>query len=476
MVGDANDLKCKLQNACFDPVAIEPWPLKTVTNRVSNQLFRYLSERLSTCSPLSHKMQSVEGVTLLFWAGGLTLPCTGVLTGHSRPPGPSLYFQYHHYEDMTGYLHAVNRAYPDLTRLYSLGKTVKERDLWVMQVTSVPEVQLGVPHVKIVGNIHGNEAVGRELVLHMIQLLDNTRIHFMFLLFTVPCDELQQEPDSEIATGQHQDTSHFLVTSYNRNETVRWLLDNTRIHLMPSLNPDGFEISKVGRCTAIEGRKNLHGLDLNRNFPDYFRQNTLPSQPEKDAVIRWLEMYPFVLSAGLHGGAVVANYPFDNTLEDGRLREPSLTPDNDVFVHLATVYSETHPTMHQGIQCQAGMPLFENGITNGAAWYPMTGGMQDYNYVWHGCMELTLELSCCKYPPPEELPDFWEENRNAMLVFLSQAQRGVRGLVMDSLTREAIPGAQFRIDNRAIGFNTSKRGEFWRILLPGNYTLQVRLV
>nr|CAD7464838.1 unnamed protein product [Timema tahoe] len=161
------------------------------------------------------------GVTLLLWVGGLTLPCTGVLTGRSRPPGPSLYFQYHHYEDMTGYLHAVNRAYPDLTRLYSLGKTVKDRDLWVMQVTSVPEVQLGVPHVKIVGNIHGNEAVGRELVLHMIQflvtsynrnqtvrwLLDNTRIHLMFLLFTVPGDELQQEPDSEMVTGQHQDTS-----------------------------------------------------------------------------------------------------------------------------------------------------------------------------------------------------------------------------------------------------------------------------
>ncbi|CAG2056804.1 unnamed protein product [Timema podura] len=157
----------------------------------------------------------------------------------------------------------------------------------------------------------------------------------------------------------------------------------------------------------------------------------------------------------------------------GRLKEPSLTPDNDVFVHLATVYSETHPTMHQGIQCRAGMPRFENGITNGAAWYPMTGGMQDYNYVWHGCMELTLELSCCKYPPPGELPDFWEENRNAMLVFMSQAQRGVRGLVMDSLTREAIPDAQLGIDNRAIGFNTSKRGEFWRILLPGNYTLKV---
>lgn len=37
--------------------------------------------------------------------------------------------------------------------------------------------------------------------------------------------------------------------------------------------------------------------------------------------------------------------------------------------------------------------------------------MQDFNYVWYGCMEVTLELSCCKYPPASELPKFWEENR-----------------------------------------------------------------
>lgn len=47
-------------------------------------------------------------------------------------------------------------------------------------------------------------------------------------------------------------------------------------------------------------------------------------------VERWLQKVPFVLSANIHGGALVANYPFDGTI-DGQ-RQKSLTPDNDVFV------------------------------------------------------------------------------------------------------------------------------------------------
>ncbi|KAG8294742.1 hypothetical protein J6590_096285 [Homalodisca vitripennis] len=90
---------------------------------------------------------------------------------------------------------------------------------------------------------------------------------------------------------------------------------------------------------------------------------------------------------------------------------PSITPDDDVFRHLSLTYSRNHPTMHLGQACKQGTPSFKNGITNGAAWYPLTGGMQDFNYVWYGCMEVTLELSCCKYPAASELPKFWDENR-----------------------------------------------------------------
>lgn len=56
-------------------------------------------------------------------------------------------------------------------------------------------------------------------------------------------------------------------------------------------------------------------------------------QPETLAVIKWMQNYNFILSANLHGGAVVANYPFDKS-RDGRIRGRttySATPDDKIF-------------------------------------------------------------------------------------------------------------------------------------------------
>lgn len=46
-----------------------------------------------------------------------------------------------------------------------------------------------------------------------------------------------------------------------------------------------------------------------------------------------------------------------------------------------------------------------------------TGGMQDYNYIYHGCMEITLEISCCKYPYTRELASLWDDNRDVCMYF-----------------------------------------------------------
>lgn len=57
-----------------------------------------------------------------------------------------------------------------------------------------------------------------------------------------------------------------------------------------------------------------------------------------------------------------------------------------------------------------------------------SGGMQDYNYVWANCFEITLELSCCKYPPTSELPKEWENNRESLLAFIEKVVRAGLGV------------------------------------------------
>lgn len=154
---------------------------------------------------------------------------------------------------------------------------------------------------------------------------------------------------------------------------------------------------------------------------------------------------------------------------------PSLTPDDDVFRHLSLVYASNHAKMSRGVACKssASTPSFQNGITNGAAWYPLTGGMQDYNYVWFGCYEVTLEISCCKFPPAHELKKYWTDNQLSMVKFLAEAHRGVQGFVSDQ-SGAPIEKASMKIKGRDVGFLTTKYGEFWRILLPGVYKLEVR--
>jgi succinylglutamate desuccinylase len=43
--------------------------------------------------------------------------------------------------------------------------------LWVLEISTAPQSSLGVPNVKLIANIHGNEAAGREVLLHLIQVL-----------------------------------------------------------------------------------------------------------------------------------------------------------------------------------------------------------------------------------------------------------------------------------------------------------------
>jgi hypothetical protein len=360
---------------------------------------------------------------------------SGSGTGGHLLPVPD--FDYHSEHWLTNYLNYVVATYPTITDLYSIGKSFRGRNLTVIVIgeSSREHVPLR-PDVKYVGNIHGNEVVSRELLIHLI---------------------------------------HYLVTNYQRNETVTRLLRTTRIHILVAMNPDGYAIAdnySRGDCMGVRGRYNANGYDLNRNFPDYFVTNPAELQVETKAIMDWLNRYQFVLSGTLHGGTMVANYPYDNLPKGMQFPSYARSSDDDVFVHLARTYSYNHRTMHLAQRCPWDQDHFPEGIVNGASWYLVTGSMQDYNYIFGGCMELTLEISCCKFPSHTELEAFWNDNKNALITLLTQVHLGVKGVVVDR-SGAPIANASVRVLDRLHGAKTTAHGEFWRILLPGNYTIEV---
>lgn len=48
--------------------------------------------------------------------------------------------------------------------------------------------------------------------------------------------------------------------------------------------------------------------------------------------------------------------------------------------------------------------------------------MQDYNYIYGNCLEITMELSCCKHPNSNELRKEWDLNRESLLAYMEKVQ------------------------------------------------------
>src|SRR5690606_27488049 len=125
------------------------------------------------------------------------------------------------------------------------------------------------PEFKYIANMHGDEIVGREL---MVLLLED------------------------------------LTARYSEgNPEITSLINNTEIYIIPSMNPDGAESRRRG---------NSRWVDLNRNFPDFTTDNVnRPDgrQPETQAIMAFQASRQFALSANFHGGTECVNYPWDTS-------------------------------------------------------------------------------------------------------------------------------------------------------------------
>lgn len=112
---------------------------------------------------------------------------------------------------------------------------------------------------------------------------------------------------------------------------------------------------------------------------------------------------------------------------------------------------------------------FVEGITDGADWYSLYGGMQDWMYENTNGMETTLELGCNQYPEASKLPEYWQFNKRPLLNYIKEVHKGIKGIVSDQLSGNHLANVTVHVLGRTHNVTTSQWGDYYRILLPGDY-------
>uniref|UniRef100_A0A3B1JPX5 AE binding protein 1a n=1 Tax=Astyanax mexicanus TaxID=7994 RepID=A0A3B1JPX5_ASTMX len=369
-------------------------------------------------------------------------------------PNDDLDYRHHNYKEMRQVRLLASPLCPNITRIYNIGKSAQGNKMYAMEISDNPgEHELGEPEFRYTAGLHGNEVLGRELLLLLMQ---------------------------------------FLCKEYNDdNPRVRRLVDGVRIHLVPSLNPDAYDSSSPETITPnyIPMR---NGYDIFQNFPDLNsifwgaedrgwvpRHTALENMKrplhenspcfhifiicvqvatETKAIIAWMERTPFVLGANLQGGEKIVVYPFDMQ------RPPRSTSLDSRVVHRNG--RTTGPAI---LMTSRG----GQGVINRATWKPVVGSMNDFSYLHTNCFEISIFLGCDKFPHESELPLEWENNREALLAFIEQVHRGIKGVVRDT-NGTVIANATISVEGVKHDVKTASTGDYWRLLNPGEYRVTAR--
>ncbi|KAM8924373.1 inactive carboxypeptidase-like protein X2 [Pelodytes ibericus] len=380
----------------------------------------------------------------------------------------NLDFRHHNYKEMRQLMKVVNEMCPNITRVYNIGRSYQGLKIYAMEMSDNPgEHEVGEPEFRYMAGAHGNEVLGRELILLLMQFL---------------CQEYQAG-----------------------NKRIRALITHTRLHFLPCVNPDGYEKaaelgSELGGWSL--GRWTADGIDINNNFPDlnsllwdaedrlknirrvpnhhipipdwYQYQNATVSV-ETRSLITWMEKIPFVLGGNLQGGELVVSYPYDMVRSPWKTQEYTATPDDHVFRWLAYSYASTHRHMTDSSRrpCHSEDFNKEEGTVNGASWHTVAGSINDFSYLHTNCFEISIYLDCDKFPHESELPEQWENNRESLIVFMEQVHRGIKGIVRDMHGR-GIANAIISVEGINHDIRTASDGDYWRMLNPGEYGVTAR--
>jgi len=341
--------------------------------------------------------------------------------------GISAWDVYPTYDAYIAMMYQFQSTYPNLCRIVDGGNSIQGRKILFAVISDNVTQHETEPQFMYTSSIHGDEITGYVLMLRLI--------------------------DS-------------LLTTYGTNSRITQLVNNAEIWINPLANPDG--TYRSGNSTVYGAtRGNYNNYDLNRNFPDPI-YGVYPDQQIETGRFRAIaEANNFALVANFHGGTEVVNYAWDTWTNE--YPDYKHHPDEAWYQYISHLYADT---------CQANAPSnymtgYDDGITNGGAWYIINGGRQDYTNYYRWGREVTIEISDIKLIPAAQLPAHWNYNRKSFIKYMETVLKGVNGVVTDTLgnpVKAKITVLNHDVDNSEVYSDST--GFYLRMLAPGTYSLK----
>lgn len=330
------------------------------------------------------------------------------------------------YEAYVALMYHFEDAFPDLAEIVKIGESVLGRDLLFAKISPQVNERRPVPQFMYTSTMHGDETAGFILSLRLI---------------------------------------HHLLTNYGEDDAITDLINNVEIWICPNENPDGtYRYNNATLAGATRG--NINGIDLNRNYPNPVNNPWQAQQPETTAMINFTDTMNFIISANMHGGIELVNFPFDSWTSNQNKHA-----DHDWWEFVMHEYVDTvHAHSPAGYMTGMG-----DGVTHGGDWYVIYGSRQDYFNYYKSCREFTLELSNQKLLNPALLPAHWNYNYRSLLNYIRQSTYGLHGIIYDHETGEPllaeiyVPGHDS--DNSQV-HTALPHGNYNRPLLEGTYDIR----
>ena len=336
----------------------------------------YGMDKLKKIDEKIDKMKKIPILlTLIFICLPLNATRNSLYVYHTNYPGTT-----GDYEWLVSDMQNLNSTYPHIFELFTaqsafgLPNVTKGNEVyktWIIRITN-ESTGFNKPEVLFIGGHHGDEKIGVEVAYYLAE---------------------------------------WLVTNYQNDSWIRYLVDNREIYIIPLANPYGW-VHHIRRAPNIyypeEGQE---FVDMNRDYPYDFDYSGGSSGSPKifstvgaRAIHELTKRHLFINTVSWHAGTEMIIYAWGCYAHLYNTE----SPDDMAFYYQGKYMSQYAGPYHGYYQWGRANDLL----------YPCHGAYEDYayamswdlenadeNWTTNGCYSLThcIEISDSKYPPQSTL-------------------------------------------------------------------------